>query len=411
MEVINHNIGLPRQGLATPAPILKTLTFTTLFPNPRQPVHGIFVANRLQHLIATGRVETQIVAPVPWFPIDHPRFGVYARFAAVPPLEKRFDSAVFHPRYLVIPKVGMELAPLLLYLGARRIIAEIMQRGFDFDLIDAHYFYPDGVAAILLGREFGKPVSITARGTDINQISNYWLPRRMIRWAAREASAVVTVCQALKDRFVELGVSADRIQVLRNGVDLVVFRPQDRAALRAKWGLSGHVILSVGHLIKRKGHEIAIDALATLKGASLLIAGDGPERASLVRHCDRLGLAHRVRFLGQVAPSVLAELYAASDVLVLASSHEGWANVLLEAMACGTPVVASNVWGTPEVVAAPEAGLLVKERTGPAFATALARILDHPPDRAATRAYAERFSWDATTAGQIDMFTRIKART
>jgi glycosyltransferase involved in cell wall biosynthesis len=410
MEVVNHSPTLSRQDPAAPAPLIKTLTFTTLFPNARQPVHGIFVANRLEHLIATGQVETEILAPVPWFPFDHPRFGIYARFAAAPRVGQRFNRPVYHPRFLVIPKIGMVLAPLLLYLGTRRVVAEILRRGFDFDVIDAHYFYPDGVAAILLGREFGKPVTITARGTDINQITDYWLPRRMILWAARRAAAIVTVCQALKDRIVELGVAADHIRVLRNGVDLALFHPQDRTKLRAKWGLSGRVILSVGHLIPRKGHEIAIEALIGLPGAQLLIAGDGPERASLTRLCDRLGLGHRMRFLGQVAPAVLAELYAAADVLVLASSHEGWANVLLEAMACGTPVVASNVWGTPEVVAAPEAGLLVKERTGPAFAAALAKILDHPPDRAATRAYAERFSWDATTAGQIDMFTRIKAR-
>jgi teichuronic acid biosynthesis glycosyltransferase TuaC len=411
MEAVNHRVAQPRHDPTAPAPIIKTLTFTTLFPNATQPVHGIFVANRLEHLLATGRVATEIVAPIPWFPFSHSRFGVYARYAVAPRLEKRFGSSVIHPRFFVIPKIGTDVAPFLLYQGARRTVAEILQRGFDFDVIDAHYFYPDGVAAILLGREFGKPVTITARGTDINKIADYWLPRRMILWAAREAAAVITVCQALKNRLVELDVAADRIRVLRNGVDLALFRPQNRGALRAKWGLSGRVILSVGHLIPRKGHDIAIDAVAALKGASLLIAGDGPERASLVQHCDRLGLGRRVRFLGQVAPSILAELYAAADVLVLASSHEGWANVLLEAMACGTPVVASNVWGTPEVVAERAAGLLVEERTGPAFAGALTRLFNNPPDRAATRAYAERFSWDATTAGQLEIFQRITART
>jgi teichuronic acid biosynthesis glycosyltransferase TuaC len=387
--------------------MIRTLTFTTLFPNSAQPVNGIFVANRLSHLLASGEVTTQIVAPVPWFPSTAPRFGTYAKFAAVPPTEQRLGSPVDHPRYAVIPKIGMTAAPALLYAGARRAVAAVLRDGFDFDIIDAHYFYPDGVAAILLGREFGKPVVITARGTDINQISDFRLPRQMILWAAREAAGIITVCQALKDRLCEIGAAPDRITVLRNGVDLQLFHPQDRDAPRLKYGVTGKVALSVGHLIARKAHDLVIRAVAGMPDVTLLIAGEGPERGALIALAASLGIAGRVRFLGQVAPGALAEIYAAADVLVLASSREGWANVLLEAMACGTPVVASDVWGTPEVVTERAAGLLVKPRTGAAFATAMTEVLANPPERAATRAYAERFSWDDTTAGQLALFRSI----
>jgi teichuronic acid biosynthesis glycosyltransferase TuaC len=386
---------------------IKTLTFTTLFPNSAQPVNGIFVANRLSHLLATGEVATRIVAPVPWFPFTAARFGSYAKFAAAPRTERRLDTTVVHPRYPLIPKIGMALAPALLYAGARRAVAAILRSGFDFDLIDAHYFYPDGVAAILLGKEFGKPVVITARGTDINQIADFRLPRQMILWAAREAAGVITVCQALKDRLCEIGAAPDHVHVLRNGVDLQLFRPQNRDALRLTYGVTGAVALSVGHLITRKGHDLVIRAVAELPDVTLLIAGEGPELGALTSLADSLGVAGRVRFLGQMAPGELAGIYAAADVLALASSREGWANVLLEAMACGTPVVASNVWGTPEVVTERVAGLLVQKRTGPAFAAAIAELLANPPDRAATRAYAERFSWDDTTAGQLALFRSI----
>jgi teichuronic acid biosynthesis glycosyltransferase TuaC len=301
----------------------------------------------------------------------------------------------------------MTAAPALLYAGARRAVAAVLRDGFDFDIIDAHYFYPDGVAAILLGREFGKPVVITARGTDINQISDFRLPRQMILWAAREAAGIITVCQALKDRLCEIGAAPDRITVLRNGVDLQLFHPQDRDAPRLKYGVTGKVALSVGHLIARKAHDLVIRAVAGMPDVTLLIAGEGPERGALIALAASLGIAGRVRFLGQVAPGALAEIYAAADVLVLASSREGWANVLLEAMACGTPVVASDVWGTPEVVTERAAGLLVKPRTGAAFATAMTEVLANPPERAATRAYAERFSWDDTTAGQLALFRSI----
>jgi teichuronic acid biosynthesis glycosyltransferase TuaC len=389
--------------------MIKTLTLTTLFPNSVQPNHGIFVANRLEHLLATGDVATEIVAPVPWFPSTNPSFGQYARQAAVPDREQRFGRPVYHPRYAVIPKVGMTVAPGLLYLGARRTVAEILRSGFDFDLIDAHYFYPDGVAAIMLGKTFRKPVIITARGTDIHRITDFQVPRHMILWAARQAAAVVTVCRALKERLVELGAEADKTHVFRNGVDLDTFRPTRRDETRAELGVSRHaVLLSVGNLIPLKGIHLAIEAVAALpQSVTLMIAGRGPEEQKLKALCDRLGVSDRVRFLGQIPHAELAQLYSAGDILVLASEREGWPNVLLEAMACGTPVVASDVWGTPEIVTTPAAGLLVGERTGAAFASAIARLLAAPPRREATRLYAEQFSWDATTDGQRDLFRSV----
>jgi teichuronic acid biosynthesis glycosyltransferase TuaC len=386
--------------------MMKILTFTTLFPNAEQPDHGIFVENRLRHLLRSRQVTSRVLAPVPWFPSGNAAFRHYAKLARVPREEVRHGTQIQHPRYPIIPKIGMNIAPLLLYATARRAMRRILAEGYDFDLIDAHYFYPDGIAAAMLGREFGKKVVITARGTDINLIGDFALPRRMILWAAKQAGAMITVCEALRTRMIELGIDGAKIRTLRNGVDLVHFQPRERSAARQRHGVAGQqpVLLSVGHLIERKGHDLVIEALARLPDAILLIAGDGPERQALELLASRLGVTARVRFLGRVAHGELAEIYSAADVLVLASSREGWANVLLEAMACGTPVAASNVWGTPEVVAEPEAGLLAPERTGEAFAATIARLLAALPDRAATRAYAERFSWDATTEGQIALF-------
>jgi teichuronic acid biosynthesis glycosyltransferase TuaC len=386
---------------------VRTLTFSTLFPNSEQPSHGIFVENRLRHLLASGAVTTQVVAPVPWFPSPSGVFGEYARLARVPAKEIRFGASIIHPRYPVLPKIGMNVAPLLLFLGVRRAVRALFAQGEPFDLIDAHYFYPDGVAAVMLGRELGVPVVITARGTDVNLIGDFAVPRRMLLWAARHAAAMITVCEALKTRLAELGVEPERVRTLRNGVDLVRFAPRDRDAARARLGVDGCVILSVGHLIERKGHHLVIEAVAKLREARLLIAGEGPERGALEALIERLGVGDRVQLLGQRPHEELPELYSAADVLVLASSREGWANVLLEAMACGTPVVASDVWGTPEVVAAPEAGLLVAERTAAAFSAALKRILAALPVRARTRAYAEGFSWEETTRGQIEVFEKV----
>tara|TARA_R110000868_G_scaffold6363_13_gene36184 strand:+ start:30148 stop:31335 length:1188 start_codon:yes stop_codon:yes gene_type:complete len=389
---------------------LRLLTFSTLFPNAAAPSHGIFVENRLRHLLASGEAETRVIAPVPWFPSRNPRFGAYSAYAAAPRREHRHGIDIDHPRYPLIPKIGMTITPALLYLWALPAVRRLLASGYDFDLIDAHYFYPDGVAAAVIARRLGKPVTITARGTDINLIPAYSLPRRQILWAAARAQGMITVCQALKDEMATLGIDSDRITVLRNGVDLDLFRPADRDSLRSRYGLTRPTLISVGHLIERKAHDLVIEALPHLPEFELLIVGDGPEDAKLRALAARLNVADRVQFMGRRPHDELPGLCAAADALVLASSREGWANVLLEAMACGTPVVASNVWGTPEVVAVPEAGRLMAERTGKSIAEATADLFANLPDRAATRRYAEGFSWDATTRGQLDLFRGILGR-
>ena len=144
-----------------------------------------------------------------------------------------------------------------------------------------------------------------------------------------------------------------------------------------------------------------------MPGYTLLIVGEGPERARLSALIERLGLGDRVRLIGARPHADLPAFYGAADALVLASSREGWANVLLEAMACGTPVIASNIWGNPEVVGAPAAGLIMQANTADGIVTATRRLFASPPDRAATRAFAEAFSWDATTAGQVELFRQV----
>jgi glycosyltransferase involved in cell wall biosynthesis len=383
---------------------MKILTFSTLFPNAEKPGHGIFVETRLRHLVASGEVESRVVAPVPWFPLSHERFGGYARFARVPREETRHAIRVVHPRYPVVPKIGMNVAPALLAQSVKPAIGRIIDEGYDFDLIDAHYFYPDGVAAAMLGRYFNKPVVVTARGSDITLFPQYRLPRRMIRWAATRANAVITVCNALRDEVVALGVDEQRVTSLRNGVDLELFHPIVRQRNER------FTLLTVGHLVPVKGQELIIAALPLLPDVRLVVAGDGPDCKKLEALARSLNVDERVTFLGAVPQAQLRQHYGSADALVLASSREGWANVLLESMACGTPVVASRVYGTPEVVAAPAAGVLMNERSARGIADAVTALRTNYPDHAATRRYAEGFSWDDTTAGQIRVFQQAMQR-
>jgi teichuronic acid biosynthesis glycosyltransferase TuaC len=391
------------------API-RLLTFSTLYPNNARPNHGVFVENRLRHLVASGEAVSRVVAPVPWFPSANPRFGDWATNARVFRSETRHGLDILHPRFPVIPRFGMTLAPLLLYRAMVPVIGRLIadNGAAPFDLIDAHYIYPDGVAAVWLGRRFSLPVVMTARGTDVSLIPRFAQPRRLIQQAISNAAAVIAVSTALKDALVEIGAPAGKVTVLRNGVDANLFRPPtDRNADRASLGLTRPTLISVGLLIERKGHHRTIEAMTQLPEFDLIIVGEGPERDPLTALIARLGLQDRVRLLGARPHSELPSLYGAADASVLASSREGWANVLLESMACGTPVVASPIWGNPEVVRTPAAGVITGENSAQGIAEGVRRLFAAAPSRGATRAYAEPFSWDETTVGQLALFRRV----
>ena len=389
---------------------LRLLTFSTLYPNAARPNHGVFVENRLRHLLASGEATSTVIAPVPYFPSRDERFGDWARYAAAPAVETRHGIEVRHPRFPVIPKIGMPLAPYLLYRAMVPVLRRLLASGARFDAIDAHYVYPDGVAAVWLGKRFGLPGVVTARGTDVSLIPSYRIPRWLIQGVIAHSAAMITVSAGLKDCLLGLGAPDAKVTVLRNGVDTALFHPPaDREASRRALGLTRKTLISVGLLIERKGHHRTIDAMARLPDFELIIAGEGPERDRLQALIDRLGLAERVRLLGSRPHAELPALYGAADASVLASSREGWANVLLESMACGTPVVASNIPGNPEVVRTRDAGLIVAENTPDGIVAGVRSLFSPLPDRAATRAYAEPFSWDETTAGQLALFRRVVA--
>lgn len=388
---------------------MKILTVTNLFPNVCDPKHGVFVETRLRHFLARyPDVQAQVIAPVPWFPSSSKTFGRYAKYADVPRHEKRFGIDVWHPRYLVVPKVGWQLTPHFLAQAIYRQAKAVHEAGFPFELIDGHYFYPDGVAIEMAAKRLGVPFTVTARGTDINLIPAYPKARKKIQHVLANSSHNMAVCEALRQEMLVLGAEPQQVTTLRNGVDLSLFSYADdaqKARLREQLGLSrdGKIVMSVGHLIERKGHHLVIEACAREPQLTLLIAGEGSEKNNLVALCKKLTITDRVHFLGSLAQQDLANYYGAVDSLVLASSREGWANVLLEAMACGTPVVATDIWGTPEVVQHADAGLLVS-RDVSSISTGIRQLLSSPPSRAATRHYAESFDWHETSDGQYLIF-------
>ena len=269
-------------------------------------------------------------------------------------------------------------------------------------MIDGHYYYPDGVAVEKVAHKLGVPFTVTARGTDINYIPQHHpVARKRIQHVFTRAKRNMAVCQALLDCMTdELGASKDTAVVARNGVDLELFAYADETLHQQRQSEKGvkekKLVLAVGHLVERKGHHLIIDAIKDIEGCELWILGAGPMAADLDAQIKSLGLGHRVRLIGEMKQADMVPFYQAADCLVLASSREGWANVLLESMACGTPVVATKVWGTPEVMPIHEKQFLV-ERNSTALKRAIATRLDATTSRKETRAHAEKFSWKATS--------------
>ena len=385
---------------------LKIVTLTTLYPSSVQPRHGIFVEERLRKLLKTGEVDATVIVPVPWFPFNSDFFGIYAKYSRTPRTENRHGLNIRYPRYPLIPKVGMTIAPLLMALAlVGRIMRLKKTLGNDF-VIDSHFLYPDGIAASLIGRWLKLPVILTARGDDVTVYPQYSAPRAMIKWAARTSQKVITVSEDLRIKLIAIGVSPDKVVTLRNGVDRKRFKPRNQASKRLL-GVTGMMMLSVGHLIDRKGHSLLIEALTDIKNVSLFIIGEGPSKRKLQKLADRLGVERRVKFVSNMPQDKLVDYYCAADALVLPSIREGMPNVVLESLACGTPVIAAKCEGVSELIGCSAAGILMKERSSAEMVRAFESLMANYPDPAETRAHSKQFDWETPISGLLEVLRNI----
>lgn len=299
-------------------------------------------------------------------------------------------------------------------LASYRLLRRLKSEGVR--LIDAHFAYPDGEAATRLGRWLNLPTTITLRGTEVPHSKNPALRPRLIR-ALHAATRVFSVSQSLRQLAIELGTPEVNTEVVGNGVDITRFHPiaRDAARRRYKMPFNAQILISVGGLVERKGMHRVIACLPELirrhPDLHYLIVGagsaEGNMRAELDAQVAALGLAERVHFLGSLAPDELKWPLSAADVFVLATRNEGWANVFLEAMACGLPVVSTDVGGNAEVVCRPELGSIVPFGDAQALQQALDDALNKIWDRLAIIEYAHANQWDKRVAQLLRAFDTI----
>jgi glycosyltransferase involved in cell wall biosynthesis len=392
---------------------MKILSVTTLFPSRAQPVHAVFVYNRLKHV--AERCDLRVIAPIPYFPFD----GFIAKYAerrAIPRRDQFGNLQVFYPRFLSIPAILKPLDGFFVLLSVWWA-ARKLRREFDFDLIDAHLAFPDGFASVFLARLWRKPLTVTLRGHDVNVLPRFPIRKRQIQFALRHADRVIAVADALRRGAITLGAAPDKAVTISNGVDLQTFFPVPKAEARARLNLprDRQIVLSVGRIVENKGYHLIVEALQQLRATGqampylVLVGGAADEAlypAKLKATIAEFGMQNDVLLAGAQLNDTLRDWYSAANVYCLASATEGWPNVLLESLACGTPVVATNTWGTPEIICSDEYGLLV-ERSAASLAEGLQSALTKEWNRQAMVAYAATHTWQNVAKTVVANFASV----
>jgi len=371
---------------------MKVLIITNLFPNNRQPGRGIF--NQQQFRELAQMCELKIIAPLPWCPRFLSRWD---NCAQVPDKEMIDGIEVFHPRYLVTPKIGRSFYGYFLYLGIIPTIKKVAQ-SFSFDIILATWAYPDAFAGMLTAKHFKKPLVIKVHGSDVNLFSKYFWRRLMMRRAFEHSQKVIAVSSELKEKIQHLGILEDKIAVIGNGVNTHIFKPMEKNECRKKLALplEPKLVVFIGNLVEVKGIEFLITAFRDLRDdITLRIVGEGGLQSKLEKQVRELNLSRRIVFTGRCPHMDIPVWMNAADIFCLPSLNEGCPNVVLEALACGTPVVASRVGGIPDMITSPGQGILTAPRDSKGLAQAIDTLITKVNSKQKGEAILKR-SWSDT---------------
>jgi len=383
------------------------LSTTLCYPTPANPSQGVFVRRRLAALARSAKV--QVVCPVPYFP----------GWSAKPP-DDLPDAVlpVAYPTMYYLPGV-LKTLDATFYALALRSRLQTLRRRFPFDLIDAHFVWPDGVGAAMVAWKLGVPIVVTVRGKIVSQ-ARHVLRRRQIVAMLRSADGLIAVSNALAHQVRDLAGAGVDVRVIPNGVDTDVFRPADPVAARQALGLSpdARYVVSVGQVREIKGFDRLVEVLPEVRRRAgdvrLILVGPGIGETGYERKVHRLiqrhGLQEAVDLVGPKDPETVARYLAAADVFALATRSEGWCNAIHEALAVGAPVVTTDVGGNRELVGSDDLGRLVPFGQPSALADGLIDALARTWDRQAISAAGGQRSWDQVAAETLRVFEEILAR-
>lgn len=379
---------------------MRIAVLTSLYPTAERPFEGIFAERRWAGMLARGHA-VRVVQPLPYSPGSLGLGGDHWRaLARAARNETRQGIEIRRPRYVHLPRLASSNARRF----ARRGVSELLGAGAGSfgrpDVVCCDYAWPAAAAAQQLARQ-GQPVVISGRGSDVLQVAGVPSLRPELERGLRAAGHWLAVSQDLVSAMDELGAAPGRGVLVPNGVDLERFAPRERAACRAELGLDpdGQLVLVVGHLIERKDPRLALRAFAAgaPPGARLVFLGRGPLEEVLRQEIIELGLEQRVSLVGERGPEELSAWYGASDVLLLCSTREGRPNVVLEALASGRAVLATQAGGTAELLEGLE-GALATTREPAELGALLRAQLENPPSSERLRAQVAELSWEASYA-------------
>jgi len=375
---------------------MRIAVLTSLYPGPPLPYEGVFAARRWAAMARRGH-EVRVTQPEPRAPGPLSR-GHWRDIRRMPPSEVRDGIPIERPRYLHVPGLARRNARRFARVGLRTLLS-----GWDGekpDVVVCDYAWPAAAVAPLLA-ERGIPCVISGRGSDISLVAGKaglgdelaaYL-RAAGHWCAVSEELVRTM-----DRLAGVEGGEGRGVLVPNGVDLDVFEIADRGAARRRLGLIEQrpLVLVVGHLIERKDPLLALEVFArgAPENATCAFLGRGPLRDALVARITAAGLDERAQVFGEVGSRVLVSWYAACDVLLLTSRREGRPNVVLEALACGRPVLATDAGGTGELLRLFAERSLARTRDPDELARMLAGLLADPPAPEALRESVASLSWE-----------------
>lgn len=386
------------------------LALSTLYPNPVNPRFGTFVARSLEALAKRGDWRVTLVNPLGLPPLA---LGRYRPLAELPAVSEEGGITIHRPHFTLIPRIGARRNAAAIARAVLPLVRRI-QTETPIDVLDAQFFFPDGPAAAEIALATGLPLSIKARGSDISFWGDYSYARDQMLSAARTATGLLAVSHDLAGQMAAMGMDAGKITVHYTGLDRDRFRPLGHTQLRRRLSEelgfelpnNAPLLACVGALIERKGQGIAIEALRDIPGARLVLIGKGEDEARLRALAVSEGVADRVHFAGSIDHDLMPLILSAADVMVLPTVAEGLANAWVEALACGTPVVTSDVGGARELINCDTAGRLV-DRNASAVAAGINAILNNPPARADVAALTESFSWEANAAALAAHYERL----